>query len=411
MPEVDKVLAHAHRPLRVAYSYIHSTPSLAHTHVSRSILDTGSNRAHMFRSVAFFPYGLRYHTVKISGVHGSKSVRVGTGVAVFATPTSSGRDIVWSVSNSLYNPKSPVNLLCVNKFHYTKWPNKTGHKVDFLDERVTLKNGSIIPIQTDEHTQLPLIITKPVDATTHQSGTNQLQLAHNSTEHLLLRESDQTLALFNHTHLNPLNTTNVLQILNHPNEGRFNRTLSKGMISGISQVKFASRDPSLRPDAWWAGKMTSRHVPANSRRGRGVNVHRCSHIRSDIGGPLPVPDRYGNTYYVLYKDEYTQFRVVYRMKEKSEISHTWKKFITDHALQDSSGVMSVSVKYLVTDADKMYLEGKIAEYNRTNMIGRWTIAPYTHQANPAESEMRRLMENAVTALYSSGLPLSFLLDA
>ena len=51
------------------------------------------------------------------------------------------------------------------------------------------------------------------------------------------------------------------------------------------------------------------------------------------------------------------------------------------------------------------------EMNQTNMIANWAIAPYTHNAYPTESEMRRIMESAVCALYSSGLPPSFLLDA
>jgi len=45
------------------------------------------------------------------------------------------------------------------------------------------------------------------------------------------------------------------------------------------------------------------------------------------------------------------------------------------------------------------------------MIATWTIAPYTHNANPTESEMRRVMEGAVQLLHDSGFPPSFLLQA
>ena len=79
-------------------------------------------------------------------------------------------------------------------------------------------------------------------------------------------------------------------------------------------------------------------------------------------------------------------------------------FIADHSLQEVEGEIKISVKFLVTDDDQCYVAGKVHEYNKDKMIGKWTIAPQTHNANPAESEMRRTMENAVSALYSSGLP-------
>ena len=99
------------------------------------------------------------------------------------------------------------------------------------------------------------------------------------------------------------------------------------------------------------------------------------------------------------------------LKTKDEITQSWRKFIADFGLQNKQGNMRVRVRFLVTDDDKSYVRGKLAEYNKTKMITNWAIAPYTHNANPAESEMRRVMENAVCALYSSGLPPSFLLDA
>ena len=207
-----------------------------------------------------------------------------------------------------------------------------------------------------------------------------------------------------------MSTESVTAILNNPAAHTLNMTLHHGMITGIAGVKPLSTLQSARPDAYWSGKMTSRNVPRRSRRPANVQMSSMSHIVSDIG-VVPVADRYGHKFFVMYMCLYTQYRVVHRLKQKDHIVRSWNKFITDHALQERTGSMKIRVRFLVTDDDKSYVHGKIKEMNQTNMIANWAIAPYTHNANPAESEMRRIMENAVCALYSSGLPPSFLLDA
>ena len=122
--------------------------------------------------------------------------------------------------------------------------------------------------------------------------------------------------------------------------------------------------------------MTKRHVPGMSRRPPNVAFGRGTHIVGDIG-EVPVPDRYGNKYWALYKCLHTQFRVIYRMKRKSEIVETWKMFIVDHSLQEIEGEIKISAKFLVTDDDQCYVAGKVQEYNKEKMIGKWTIVPHT----------------------------------
>ena len=99
------------------------------------------------------------------------------------------------------------------------------------------------------------------------------------------------------------------------------------------------------------------------------------------------------------------------MRTKDALVQVWKQFIADYGMQEKEGKMVCRIRYLVTDDDVMYVKGKVAEANKEHLIGKYTLAPYTHQANPSENEMRRLMEGAVFILHSSGLPPSFLLDA
>ena len=183
------------------------------------------------------------------------------------------------------------------------------------------------------------------------------------------------------------------------------------MIKGIEGVKpIVAPNKADRTDSWYKGKMTQRTVPSTSRRPAHRTLTAGSHLVSDIG-EVPIPDHQGNRYFVVFKCMCTQFRKVYRMRTKDALVQVWKQFIADYGMQEKEGKMVCRIRYLVTDDDVMYVKGKVAEANKEHLIGKYTLAPYTHQANPSENEMRRLMEGAVQLLHSSGLPPSFLLDA
>ena len=76
------------------------------------------------------------------------------------------------------------------------------------------------------------------------------------------------------------------------------------MIDGLKNMTPLSNEKSKRADAHWAGRMTSRHVPRVSRRPVNVVMSVMSHIMSDIG-VVPVKDRHGNKFFVMYKCMYT----------------------------------------------------------------------------------------------------------
>ena len=109
--------------------------------------------------------------------------------------------------------------------------------------------------------------------------------------------------------------------------------------------------------------MTQRSVPQVSRRPKGVKVTPGSHIISDIG-EVPIPDRHGNKFFVLFKDMCTQERVVYRMTTKDQLVHCYKNYVADHEYQVLEGFFFCRMKYLVTDDDVMYVKGKIEETSK-----------------------------------------------
>ena len=106
-------------------------------------MDSGNNKHHCLRDKAFFPEGVRPVVLSITGAHGKQDVQVGVGTAQFLTKCADGSLAEWSFPNTIYNPKSPVDLLCMDLFHHKsgRTQHKTGHCVDFIDGKLHLQSG------------------------------------------------------------------------------------------------------------------------------------------------------------------------------------------------------------------------------------------------------------------------------
>ena len=204
------------------------------------------------------------------------------------------------------------------------------------------KGGQVVRIEIDARSRLPLMETRPMRVECARRARVE-RSANSEIDALAERDAQFALAYYTHTHLNSLNTKSVVSILNHPSAETFNETLRHKLIDGLKQIKPVSSERSQRDDAYWAGRMTNRHVPGVSRRPPNLRMGVLTHIVSDIG-VVPVKDRHGNVFFVLYKCLYTQFRVVHRLRKKEHIVDSWRKFITDFALQDKIGSIKVRVK-------------------------------------------------------------------
>ena len=77
--EVNDVVSNASLVLVRAHSYL--AADAPHEQLHMSIVDSGNNRAHIFRSLLFFSFGVRFHRTRIAGIHGAQDVRVGIGTA------------------------------------------------------------------------------------------------------------------------------------------------------------------------------------------------------------------------------------------------------------------------------------------------------------------------------------------
>ena len=122
-----------------------------------AVMDSGNNVRHCLKSERYFPHGLVWQNTEITGVHGTQTVEIGVGTAYLTTTCSDGSTVHWCFPDSVYNPKSPVNLLCMNRFHFTMHGKRTGHSWIPVHETLYLQDGRRVHVPKDTTSQLPLI--------------------------------------------------------------------------------------------------------------------------------------------------------------------------------------------------------------------------------------------------------------
>ena len=123
-------------------------------------------------------------------------------------------------------------------------------------------------------------------------------------------------------------------------------------------------------------------------------------IHADVCGPFETPSAKGYRYFVLFKDDYSRYRYVFFLKEKSEVAskleemlrmtsttgHTVKEFLSDNGLEfNCDAVRQVLSRY---------------------GIRQRLVCPYTAEQNGcSERDNRTIVETARTLLHShDGLP-------
>jgi len=167
-----------------------------HTHLHMSIVDSGNNKQHLFRTPTYFPFGYTMHAMRTTGVHGTRTVNVGIGTAYFTTKCTDGTQKQWIVPNSIYDSNCPVNLLCFDLFHYGSHDVKTGHKIDLLEEKLTLHDKRIVPCIRDNISHLPLIETLPMtQSTAHTISPQKITMTKAHTHLHTMNEHDTPIYL------------------------------------------------------------------------------------------------------------------------------------------------------------------------------------------------------------------------
>lgn len=126
----------------------------------------------------------------------------------------------------------------------------------------------------------------------------------------------------------------------------------------------------------------------------------CELIHVDTCGPMEEPSVGGSKYFVVIKDDYSNFRSVHFVKTKDQIKHVIEDFI--NKAENNTGN---KVKIIRSDNGLEFVNRDVKEIFRKRGITHQTTVPYTPEQNgKAERENRTLVEAARTMIHERNLP-------
>ena len=130
-------------------------------------------------------------------------------------------------------------------------------------------------------------------------------------------------------------------------------------------------------------------------------------IHSDVCGPMQEVWIGGARYFCTFKDDFSHYRRVYFLRDKSEVKDKLKDFLS--FVKTSSGN---NVKILLTDGGKEYDNQEVRAILNAAGIEHRKTAPYTSQQNGiAERENRFIVESARSMINAKRLPLKLWAEA
>lgn len=130
-------------------------------------------------------------------------------------------------------------------------------------------------------------------------------------------------------------------------------------------------------------------------------------INADVCGPMQVESLGGKRYYVCFKDDYSKFRRVFFLKQKSEVAKCFGIFL------EEAKTAGHRIKELLCDNGGEFINAAMEELLGKNGITLRTSMPSTPQQNgAAERENRTVVEAGRTMLHAAeNLPLSLWAEA
>lgn len=177
------------------------------------------------------------------------------------------------------------------------------------------------------------------------------------------------------------------QRLVHQNVRHVREVLKKHNVSYI--------DKDFQCEACVMGKMHRLSFPKSESK-----TEKCGDIiHADLCGPMPTTSLSGARYFLLLKDDYSHFRVVYFLKGKETVPEMIKDY-----LQLVKTQYKHTVKILRTDNGLEFVNRPVKEITSGHgMIHQTTVAYNPEQNGSAEREMRTLVEAARCLLQAKEL--------
>lgn len=122
-------------------------------------------------------------------------------------------------------------------------------------------------------------------------------------------------------------------------------------------------------------------------------------IHMDVCGPMEETSLGGSRYYLLIKDDFSRYRTVYFLKNKSEVAGCIRKFVQQVKVNPGH-----RIKTIRSDNGKEFINQEVKKITEENGIIHQTSVDYTLEQNGcAEREIRTITEAARTLLLSKNM--------
>lgn len=130
-------------------------------------------------------------------------------------------------------------------------------------------------------------------------------------------------------------------------------------------------------------------------------------VHSDVCGAMHEISFGGSKYFVLFRDDYSNYRTVYFIKKKSEVA----KLVENYVRRVKSNT-SYSVVAIRTDNGLEFVNNTVKTFTESNGIQHQKTVPHTPEQNGrAERDMRTVVEAARTMIHSKNLSLKYWAEA
>jgi len=113
-------------------------------------------------------------------------------------------------------------------------------------------------------------------------------------------------------------------------------------------------------------------------------------IHADVCGPFEMPSAKGYRYFVLFKDDFTRYRYVFFLKDKSEVASKLEQMLVE------TQNIGHTVKELLSDNGSEFNNDAVRQILSRYGIRQCLVCPYTAQQNGcAERDNRTIVETVI----------------
>lgn len=339
----------------------------AHTSCSNDgwIIDSGATEHMTFDASNYVSYRKLDEPKPIRFGNNQYGMGIGTGKIRIISKLTDGSDMIIMLNNVLHVPELGRKLFSIAA------ATSFGACGDIGKNKITIRDN-------DGNDML----------VAYKQGNLYVASIEEESAEAMVTESKDNLTLL-HERFGHVNKTTILDM------AKDESVLDKANISLAKDDRGLEEVVDCKACA--LGKQARKHFTRSSRK-RATSVGERVHV--DLCGPIGVETIAGNKYFVLFKDEYSNYRFIYLLKGKDEVYECLKKCKAE--LEADTGK---KLKRLISDCESEFTSNRSQKLFLDNSISHSTSAPFTPQQNGfIERENRTVMESARAMLFHKGLP-------